>query len=82
MDRALPNGAVTDFNLVRPQLPVYVRIGTQPAEVLYAGSAPTLVNGALQVNVRIPAGLQSGNQPIKLIVGNNASAPGTTVAVK
>ncbi len=82
MDRSLPNGAVTDFNLVRPQLPVYVRIGTQPAEVLYAGSAPTLVNGALQVNVRIPAGLQSGNQPIKLIVGNNASAPGTTVAVK
>jgi uncharacterized protein (TIGR03437 family) len=81
-DRALANGAITDSNLVRPRLPVYVRIGTQPAEVLYAGSAPTLVHGVLQVNVRIPAGLPSGNNPIKLIVGNNASAPGTTVSVK
>ncbi len=40
MDRGLPNGAITDTNLARPQLAVSVRIGTQTAEVLYAGSAP------------------------------------------
>ena len=82
MDRSLPNGTVTDSNLLHPQLPVSVRIGTQSAELVYAGSAPTLVLGALQVNVRIPANLISGDYPIKLVVGNNVSAPGTTISVK
>jgi astacin len=82
MDRSLPNGAVTDFNLLRPLLPVSVRIGTQTAEVLYAGSAPTLVHGVLQVNVRIPAGLTPGDYPIKLVVGSNVSPPGTTISVR
>ena len=82
MDRTLVNGAIMDGNLARPQLPVYVRIGTEPAQVEYAGSAPTLVNGALQVNVRIPATAQSGNQPIKLVVGTAASAPGPTIAIR
>ncbi|MEO8096314.1 MAG: M12 family metallopeptidase [Acidobacteriota bacterium] len=82
MDRALTDGQIMDTNLARPQVPVYARIGTLPADVLYAGSAPTLVNGALQVNVRIPAGLPSGNQPIKIITGAYTSPPGTTIAVK
>lgn len=82
MDRTLVDGAIMDGNLARPQLPVYVRIGSEPAQVEYAGSAPTLVNGALQVNVRIPATAQSGNQPIKLIVGTAASAPGPTIAIR
>jgi uncharacterized protein (TIGR03437 family) len=71
-----------DANLSRPQQAVYVRVGTLPADIVYAGSAPTLVNGALQVNVRIPATSPSGNQPIKLIVGTAGSAPGTTIAVQ
>jgi uncharacterized protein (TIGR03437 family) len=81
-DRSVPNGAIMDANLARPQLPVYVRIGTEPVEVVYAGSAPTLVNGGLQVNIRIPDTAESGNQPIKLIVGTSASAPGTTIAIQ
>lgn len=82
MDRSLPNGAVTDSNLLRPLQPVSVRIGLQTAELLYAGSAPTLVHGVLQVNVRIPAGLVPGDYPIKLVVGNNATPPGTTISVR
>ncbi len=82
MDRSVPNGTVTDANLLRPQLPVSVRIGTQTAEVLYAGSAPTLVHGVLQVNARIPSNLVGGIYPIKLVVGENVSPPGTTIAVK
>lgn len=82
MDRTLPNGAVTDSNLLRPLQPVSVRIGTAAAEVVYAGSAPTLVHGVLQVNVRIPAGLLPGDYPIKLVVGNNVSPPGTTISVR
>ena len=82
MDRLLPNGAITDANLARPQLPVSIRIGTQTADLIYAGSAPTLVNGVLQVNARIPSNLVSGTYPIKLVVGENVSPPGTTVTVK
>jgi uncharacterized protein (TIGR03437 family) len=82
MDRSVPNGTIMDANLARPQLPVYMRVGTDPASIDYAGSAPSLVNGALQVNVRIPDTAQSGNQPIKLIVGTAASAPGTTIAIR
>jgi uncharacterized protein (TIGR03437 family) len=82
MDRTVANGTVTDANLLRPQLPVSVRIGTQTAEVLYAGSAPTLVHGVLQVNARIPSNLVGGSYPIKLVVGDNVSPPGTTIAVK
>lgn len=81
-DRSVPNGTIMDANLARPQLPVYVRIGTEPVEILYAGSAPTLVNGGFQVNIRIPDTVESGNQPIKLIVGTSASAPGTTIAIQ
>ncbi len=82
MDRPLSNGAVTDSNLLRPLQPVSIRIGTQTAELLYAGSAPSLVHGVLQVNVRIPAGLLPGDYPIKLVVGNNVSPPGTTISVR
>lgn len=82
MDRTLPNGAVTDGNLSRPLLPVSVRIGTQTAELLYAGSAPSLVHGVLQVNVRIPQDLLPGDHPIKLVVGNFTSPPGTIVSVR
>ncbi len=82
MDRSVPNGTVTDANLLRPSLPVYARIGNLPADVVYAGSSPGIVNGGLQVNVRVPAGLAPGSQPVKLVFGTVDSAPGTTVSVK
>lgn len=38
---------------------------------MYAGSAPQLVNGMLQVNVRLPAELIGGSAvPIQLVVGS------------
>ena len=39
-----------------PVLPVKVSIDNQPADVLYAGAAPGLVQGVIQINVRVPAG--------------------------
>lgn len=82
MDRAIPDGAVMDLSLARPQLPVWARIGDQDAEVLYAGSAPTLVNGVLQVSVRIPSDLAPGTYAVRLIVGQAASAPGPVLTVR
>ncbi len=69
--------------LPRPRLPVEVKIGGAEAEVLYAGAAPGLVVGLLQVNVRVPEGAPSGNAvPVMLTVGTASSQPGVTMAVR
>jgi len=57
-------------------------IGGLPATVTYAGSAPGLVNGVLQVNLQIPQGLTPGPQPVVITIGSAQSQPGITVAVK
>ncbi|HBY64751.1 MAG TPA: hypothetical protein DEH78_33450, partial [Solibacterales bacterium] len=50
--------------------PVMVVIGGQLARVLFAGGAPTLVAGIMQVNVEIPAGITPGDAlPVVLLVG-------------
>jgi uncharacterized protein (TIGR03437 family) len=67
----------------RPRLPLAVTIGGRPAEVLYAGGAPGLVAGVIQVNARVPADLAaSGEVPVVLQVGGAASQPGVTLAVR
>jgi uncharacterized protein (TIGR03437 family) len=77
-DGKLANGPVYPA----PKLPVTVTIGGAQADVLYAGAAPTLVAGALQVNVRIPISVASGDNPVVITVGSAQSQPGITVAVK
>ncbi len=54
------DGKVTSDPLPRPVLRILAHIDNSPAEVLYAGGAPGLVAGVLQVNVRIPSGVRSG----------------------
>ncbi len=74
------DGAIsTAVNTLR--LPVTVRIGGLPAEVVYAGSAPGLVAGVFQLNVRLPDELPVGNQPVEITVGTATSPTGVTVAV-
>jgi uncharacterized protein (TIGR03437 family) len=41
-----------------------------PAPVLFAGQAPALIAGAVQVNVQIPAGTPSGNVSLTVYIGN------------
>ncbi len=80
---SIPDGQITGSHLVGPRAPVFVRVGKLPAQVLYAGTAPGLVNGALQINIVIPKELIGGPAvPIQVSVGNNTSPPGTTLAVK
>ncbi len=58
-------------------------IGGLPAQIQYAGAAPNLVSGVLQVNAVIPAGLGPGDQPVVVKVGqNDNSAQNVTVAVQ
>jgi uncharacterized protein (TIGR03437 family) len=63
------------------QSPVTVAIGGQPAEVLYAGSAPTLPSGVIQINARIPNGVKSGAVPIALTAAGISAMQSVTVWV-
>jgi uncharacterized protein (TIGR03437 family) len=60
---------------------VSVQIGGMPAEVLYAGAAPGLVSGVMQVNVRVPESTASGLQPIQITVGTATSPSGVVIAI-
>jgi uncharacterized protein (TIGR03437 family) len=69
--------------LPKPLGSVSVKIGGQDAEVLYAGAAPGLISGLLQVNLRIPQNTVSGfSVPIVLSVGEINSPPNVTLAVQ
>jgi uncharacterized protein (TIGR03437 family) len=63
--------------------PITVTIGGQPAQIQYAGEAPTLVSGVIQVNAVVPTSTASGNQTVVLTIGNNNNATqNITVAVQ
>lgn len=51
---------------------VTATIGSQTAQVLFAGLAPGLV-GVFQVNVMVPSGLAAGSYPLTITVANQAS---------
>ena len=77
------DGQLATSGLPHPLLSVTATIGGQPASVSYAGAAPGEVAGLMQVNVQIPAGIQTGGYvPVVLQVGNAASSPGVTIAVR
>jgi uncharacterized protein (TIGR03437 family) len=71
----VPNGTIIGLlpPFPRPLVDVSVTIGGQAAVVSYAGSAPTLVAGVMQVNAMIPATTGSGPQQVVLKVGNNTN---------
>jgi uncharacterized protein (TIGR03437 family) len=77
------DGAVVDAaSLPVTALPVLAQIGGQDAAVLYSGGAPGLVEGVIQVNLRIPAASPAGDAlPLVLRIGDNTSQPGITIAV-
>ena len=77
------DGQVTGAVLPTPLLPVSVRIGGLDANVIYAGAAPELISGVLQVNVVVPEGVPSGpSVPVLIMVGTVISQPGVTVAIQ
>jgi endo-1,4-beta-xylanase len=61
---------------------VTVTIGGVDCPVSYAGAAPGLVPGALQVNVLIAPGVPSGEQPVVLKIAGAASQAGVTAAIE
>jgi len=61
---------------------VTASIGNEPAEVVYGGPAPGLVEGVIQVNARISSNAPDGNLPAAIAVGGRSSQFGVTVAVR
>jgi hypothetical protein len=55
------DGSIPTDSLPTPLLPITIEIGGLPAKVLYAGAAPYLVSGIIQVNAQIPAPLLIGS---------------------
>ncbi len=77
------DGKLNTFPLPKPLLPVQVRIGGRLAEVYYAGAAPQLVAGVLQINARVPTDIVPGAAvPVVLMAGKTASPASVTVSVR
>jgi len=62
---------------------VALHIGGVPAQVLYAGEAPGLIVGVLQINAVVPAGSAAGAAvPIEITINGVTSPAGVTVAIQ
>ncbi|MGH9720024.1 MAG: BACON domain-containing protein [Bryobacteraceae bacterium] len=66
----------------RPVLPVTVFIGGVEAVQSYAGAAPAIVAGVLQLNVAVPANVGPGVVPVQIRIGNVTSPSGVTMVVQ
>jgi uncharacterized protein (TIGR03437 family) len=76
------DGRLSESPFASPVLPVSVRIGGIPCDVLFAGSAPGFA-GLLQVNVRVSLGVPPGAAvPVELTIGTESSQAGVTLAVE
>jgi uncharacterized protein (TIGR03437 family) len=62
--------------------PVTVQIGGVNAMVTYAGEAPTLVSGVMQINAIVPAGAGTGTVPVTVNIGGVASQSNVTVSLR
>jgi uncharacterized protein (TIGR03437 family) len=66
----------------RPVLPVAAFINGVPAPTVFYGEAPGLISGIMQLDVRIPGTVPSGDLPISVSVGDKVSQTGVTVSVQ
>jgi uncharacterized protein (TIGR03437 family) len=84
MTPASQDGEITPLSpLPQLQLPVKVLIGNQPATVQYAGAAPGLIAGVLQINAVIPANTAAGTAvPVSIQIGPPVSPSGVFIAVQ
>jgi uncharacterized protein (TIGR03437 family) len=77
------DGALATQTLPQPNLPVSVKVGGKTARVIYAGAAPMLVAGVIQINVEVPSDINPGSStPVEVTVGAQTSKSGVTVATR
>jgi uncharacterized protein (TIGR03437 family) len=76
------SGRLSAAPFPRPLLPVSVTIDGVDAQIAYAGAAPGLPAGLLQINVLVPEAARSGAVPVLLTIGNAPSQTGVTVVLQ
>jgi uncharacterized protein (TIGR03437 family) len=76
------DGILSNAVLPNPVQPVSVTVGGVSANILYAGAAPGLVAGVLQINATVPPQIAAGAAEVKVMVGAATSPSGVTIAVK
>lgn len=82
LDPVVPDGTVIGPPLPRLPTNVTMRIGGQNARVLYAGPAPGLAAGVVQINAEVPANSSTGAVPLEVQAGSVSGPPGTTIFVR
>ncbi|HJZ96086.1 MAG TPA: hypothetical protein VKE70_06245 [Candidatus Solibacter sp.] len=65
-----------------PLLPIAITIGGQGANYSFAGEAPGLVSGVLQLNVTVPTNVGTGDLALVVSIGGNTTQTGVTVSVR
>jgi uncharacterized protein (TIGR03437 family) len=76
------DGKLATMPLAKPRLPVTAHVAGLQAEVTYAGAAPGLVAGVMQLNLKLPSGIPSGPAEVKIFIGGVQSQGGVTIAAK
>ncbi|MFN7998011.1 MAG: hypothetical protein U0Q18_30605 [Bryobacteraceae bacterium] len=86
VDPPVEDGAIASSALSRHVQDVTAWIAGNQADVLYAGTAPGIVSGASQINIRIPPETPSGDVSLSIKVGPDAgkgqSQENVTIAVQ
>jgi len=82
MTPAVADGATAFPTLSKLAQSVAVRVGGVNAVVPYAGVAPGIVAGVLQINVTIPAGVSGSAATLDVTIGGVTSQAGVTLAVR
>lgn len=79
----LPLDGLIAAVLATPSSSVTATIDGVPAPVTYAGAAPGLINGAIQVNVQIPSTVKPNPAAaLSLSMGGFTTQPGVTVSIR
>ncbi|MEZ5400588.1 MAG: BACON domain-containing carbohydrate-binding protein [Bryobacteraceae bacterium] len=82
LDTALDAGALAG-GIAGVVLPVTAEIGGVDAPVLYAGAAPGLIAGLVQVNLQVPSGVAPGAAvPVVIHFGEFSTQATATIAVR
>jgi uncharacterized protein (TIGR03437 family) len=76
------DGQVSTGILPRPTQDVSVKIGGIDAEIKYAGAAPELVAGVVQVNCKVPQNVTPGSVSIVLKIGTASSPAGLMLSIR
>jgi uncharacterized protein (TIGR03437 family) len=83
MSTAVIDGSIAQAPFATLGQKVTVRMGGALALVQYQGAAPGIVQGVLQINAVVPAGIAPGDTvPVEMTIGGVTSAAGVTLAVR